>query len=409
MNRTNNIVAIVQMSVAILLLALFVRTWIVMGLVAPVVVSGSSMAPTLRGDYLTPQCPHCQHSFAVGGEFAAQSEFAACPKCGDKQVSLSSLPWLAGDRLWIDRTVYKRRQPRRGEVVVAVSLHDAEQLCTKRVVALPGERVQLKAGDVMVDGNLIKKSFAEQLKLRQLLHVADGTLPRWQVPTESSWQWRLRHWECRSTDDQLQWLHYQHLHGKIVTDDSSYNAGVTRRLNPVRDLMLTTKLQMEMESSFAVEINDGLQPCRVLIRPGKRLIQAEIAGIVVKTKTLPKKVAESVLNGEAVELACSNFDRQLLLGLDGKVALKIPLPESSAAAPRGVDSPLAVAANGGLVQLEELQLYRDVYYEAFSKEVVQLGDDEYYLLGDNAPISIDSRRWGPVPGRLLIGKPLGVR
>lgn len=39
----------------------------------------------------------------------------------------------------------------------------------------------------------------------------------------------------------------------------------------------------------------------------------------------------------------------------------------------------------------------------------KLGQAEYFLLGDNSPVSIDSRTWGPVPTRLIVGVPLGVR
>jgi signal peptidase I len=34
---------------------------------------------------------------------------------------------------------------------------------------------------------------------------------------------------------------------------------------------------------------------------------------------------------------------------------------------------------------------------------VSLADNEYYALGDNSPNSLDSRFWGPVPERNLIG------
>ena len=40
----------------------------------------------------------------------------------------------------------------------------------------------------------------------------------------------------------------------------------------------------------------------------------------------------------------------------------------------------------------------------------QLGDDEFFFLGDNSPVSLDSRGWKSpaVPRRLLVGKPLMV-
>ena len=74
-------------------------------------------------------------------------------------------------------------------------------------------------------------------------------------------------------------------------------------------------------------------------------------------------------------------------------------------------------AAGLQVTLGELAVYRDIYYsrqavgEVYDAESarLRLGSDEYYLLGDNSPISLDSRTWGGVSARLLLGRPLGVR
>jgi len=60
-------------------------------------------------------------------------------------------------------------------------------------------------------------------------------------------------------------------------------------------------------------------------------------------------------------------------------------------------------------------LYRDVYYTSARgrngvQRPYQLGDDELFVLGDNSPVSHDSRRWpdGAVPMKLLVGKPFLV-
>jgi signal peptidase I len=60
-----------------------------------------------------------------------------------------------------------------------------------------------------------------------------------------------------------------------------------------------------------------------------------------------------------------------------------------------------------------LQVYRDVYYTPPKRPVAslarQLGPDEYFILGDNSPISVDSRSWmggETVPARLLVGRML---
>jgi len=43
-------------------------------------------------------------------------------------------------------------------------------------------------------------------------------------------------------------------------------------------------------------------------------------------------------------------------------------------------------------------------YLASETNSVQLGDDEYFVLGDNSPSSLDSRFWGPVPRRSIVGR-----
>jgi signal peptidase I len=89
--------------------------------------------------------------------------------------------------------------------------------------------------------------------------------------------------------------------------------------------------------------------------------------------------------------------------------------ESDSADLEAIRIPARFGARGGAIEISELRLYRDVHYttEDYSHatdESLEIGDDEYFFLGDNSPVSLDSRAWDSpfVPGHLIIGRPLFV-
>ena len=69
----------------------------------------------------------------------------------------------------------------------------------------------------------------------------------------------------------------------------------------------------------------------------------------------------------------------------------------------------------GTFLVRDLTIFRDVHYTSSqgSHAVGQpysLGDDEFFFLGDNSPVSLDSRGWRDpvVPRHLIVGKPIVV-
>jgi len=143
-----------RFAVGVCLVTLVTHTWLVMGLVVPLTVAGSSMAPTLSGPHRIYRCDVCQEAFSIGLDQASPEMVAVCPHCGKLSAEPASGD-LRGDRLLVDRTAFACRGPRRWEVVVFRSPKDVDTLCVKRVVGLPGETLALQGGNVLINGRRV--------------------------------------------------------------------------------------------------------------------------------------------------------------------------------------------------------------------------------------------------------------
>jgi signal peptidase I len=112
----------------VLALALAVRTFAFQ----PFDLPSASMAPTLqRGDYV----------------FVSKSAYG---------YSRYSLPFAPA---WFEGRVFAR-QPKRGDVVVFANPKDGSAW-VKRIVGLPGETIQIKAGRLFIDGEMVERRRVE--------------------------------------------------------------------------------------------------------------------------------------------------------------------------------------------------------------------------------------------------------
>jgi signal peptidase I len=428
--------AVVELGVLVLVVGLMVRTWLVQGVFCPVAVVSGSMAEGLLGAHRDVVCAACGRRFCVGTDLGNPPPRVACPNCGfvGNEPHGADLP---GDRVLLDRSALLFHGPRRFDVVAFHAPQRAADVFVKRVVGLPGESVQVRDGELYVDGQMVRKSLAEQRAVAVLVHDAcwapatGSSVPRpWQARASAS-RWQIAGGKFLHpggpADQPADWCQYRHWTQRPgrpnefelapIDDHSAYNQGWSRRLDdirPVADLRLSFRVaDYSGPGVLLVEIGDGQQ------RFTARLdLEAQRFTATVDGHTDPILAARlAVRSGWPFQVEVSLVDQQFLVAIDG-----CPLGEhlfQRTKPPRPDARPVAIGVSGLRVELDRVCLYRDVYY---SRPIgmrarwgiarpYRLGPDEYFVLGDNSPASDDSRSWpnGPgVPSNLLIGRPLVV-
>ncbi len=410
---------------ALSLLALAaVRLSYVDGWLRRVTIDGPSMAPALRGTHYDVRCGDCGFRFALDAQHPPAGGLGVCPNCGYTENRLSAAALGPADRVLIDRWRLLGRTPARG-AIVAAGLRGSG-LAVKRVAGLPGERPAIADGDLYAAGDLIRKAPAELRALQVLVHDNDfqprtaGLPPRWRPVTPSSnWQATSSGFRNRSTSTQaaeLDWLAYQHwactgnplqprAAATPVYDYDSFNQGENRALRRVADVTLTCRLRLGAAGRLAFAAQDGERRFEVLIEPGRRLV------VTSGGQRLLERRLATELFWRSADVQFGFCDRQVLLTAGGRTLVRMPYERAPAAA-AGSRHPLAIGASGMAVEVTQLKVWRDIYYLEPGgpaqrwQTAVPLAATEVALLGDNQPVSIDSRHWREpgVPLANLLGR-----
>lgn len=234
--------------------------------------------------------------------------------------------------------------------------------------------------------------------------VATGAIPH---SLYLDWRERVGDPEVAAALDRL----YELSHQPPIGDICAYNhpEAVTRE-HPVHDLMIELELQVVRPvGEFAISLHDGLHElcCTFDFDRSEVRLTADDKPQVHRTTPLPV----ALQRGEPVLLTLSAFDRQVAAAADG-VELFAPLlyvggPQRPPLPPH----PVKFGARGAELRVAHVRLDRDVYYTAEEgRDSYTLGPGEFFVLGDNSPVSLDSRVWRqPAVSRdLLIGKPFVV-
>jgi signal peptidase I len=324
-----------------------------------------------------------------------------------------------GRRVLIDRWPFAGA-PRRWEAFV---YRDERQLLSvKRVVALPGERVELRRGDVYIDGHILRKSLDEMRAMAMVVHDdafrPQGGLPlRWRAEQTTGWNATQDGFSyqspARKNQRETDWLTYHHWRCYAnprartdeapIADNYGYNQAVSRELHPVADLLLECRMEFTGQGVVKLWIHDGRLPCTVRMEIGTGQVTLQHGDW--QTHVLVPQLAQP----GCVRVGLGVFDRQAVLALDGATLVRHPLQPGDADL-RPIAQPLRIGSEGACLVIHRPRIFRDLYYfgprGSGPTWATSVGANEFLLLGDNVPISADSRQFQPpgVPRKRLIGR-----
>ncbi len=412
MRRRRILIITAFATVSVVIVAVFARY---QGLVLPVRIASGSMAEALLGPHRVVQCSQCGFAFRCGVDTEAPLDQATCPNCGFAGNELSGQAVFGGDRVLIDRCAYWFDKPQRGDIVAIVDPVDRTQLAVKRVGGLPSESVSIRGGELFIDGEVHRKSRDEALELATLVYDdtfrvdSEKDLPtRWDADTEATaWTPSDRGFVWKSTDaasGQGDWLTYRHWrcyaspHRRTeeapISDHYAYNQGLSRTLYEVSDVILTCQITCPDKGHVSFLIHDGRESFTFKLSPQSRSIE-----LIRGDSQLVQASVPATIDCRDAQIAIAVIDQQLIFAIADDVLIRETYPPLESPF-QPTSRPLAISTNIDQCTIDELKVFRDVYYLnqhlgnwAWRPSPVTVPANCLFLLGDNQPLSNDSRHW----------------
>lgn len=414
-----------------LLLAFVFRAFFVEAFVIP----SGSMADTLLGVHGTHVCPSCGWEYNFGVEPGNPDTppeipaYVQCPNCGYEIRHDPSAPQAvkAGDRILVEKWPYlfpSLWPPARWDIIVFVNPQDPRENYIKRLVGLPGETIEMVDGDIYVNGEIARKGYHLQRAL--WLPVFDQRyVPR--ARTDHPW---LAHW--LPVDDEIPpaWtgLDQRVIHARVPGSDSraitfrptqpivdTYAYNNETGTTPVGDIRVSAEVRwLGGPGPLTWNYIRDRHAFRVSLY-GNGEVELHVTSLADPTGQAnrhARRVVQLPPAGHPFVFSCACVDQVVSCRIDGEEVVSTgdtPIEDLAWRRERlGAAPPaLSLAAATAELELRGLRVDRDVHYtisrhtrRGYINAPVTLEADEYFVLGDNSPVSRDSRAWTDVAPRI---------
>jgi len=302
-------------------------------------------------------------------------------------------------------------------------------LC-KRLVGLPGDRLQLAGGDLLLNGMVLPAGVARPPWVDVFDQASDAVEEHFHYARTADSPWRVDDGELMLSAEDVargaelgMMLFQRELTDTVRLGDGALDAGVLQ----VNDARLELEFFVEPGANERggqlrfrlVEDGDRFEVVLELGADGAELSLQRQPGDEVLARVPVANVAggwwrlgfENRDDHLALELADVRGERMPLTvtaSYSGNRAFQGLLPDGlSSIAPR-----VAFGGSGVQARFRNVSVFRDLYWTATgewgARPLIELGPGEYFAIGDNSANSLDSRHWGPLREEELIGRPVWI-